>query len=157
MSKLKPVHILIIIAVIIVLGAAAWSVGWAARRLVGPSAAPTTTATETPTEQSAPTATPTTSTASPATSSPIADDTRPTSTAKPAPTAKSTEEWETVRSGEGLYQVCRRHCPGKWPQNDVPPGLEKYARKTAQLNNLSWPNPPLSTGQKLRMPPCPEG
>jgi hypothetical protein len=156
MSKLKPVHILIIVAVIIVLGAAAWSVGWAARRLVGPNAAPTPTAMEiaTATEQSAPTAIP--ATAAPSTPSPVADDTpQATSTAMPVPT-KPTEKLETVEAGEGLYQVCRRHCQGKWPQNDVPPDLERYARETAQTNNLTWPNPSLSTGQKLQMPPCPE-
>lgn len=161
MSKLKPVHILIIVAVIIVLGAAAWSVGWAARRLVGPNAAPTPTAIEiaTATEQSAPTAIPATATttAAPSTPSPVADYTPQATSTKLVPTATPTEEWETVRSGEGLYQVCRRHCQGKWLQEDVPPSLERYAQETAEHNNLSWPNPPLSTGQKLQMPPCPGG
>jgi hypothetical protein len=65
--------------------------------------------------------------------------------------------WETVRAGEGLFQVCRRHCRGRWPENNVPPQLERYARAVAQTNDLRWGwwGPRLETGQKLRMPPCP--
>jgi hypothetical protein len=77
----------------------------------------------------------------------------PMSTLAPAPT----EEWETVQSGEGLYQVCRRHCPGIWSGSDVPSSLEEYAREVAQMNGLRWGlwGPWLEGGQTLRMPPCP--
>ncbi len=61
--------------------------------------------------------------------------------------------------GEGLYQVCRRHCPGQWTENDVPPRLDEYAREVARVNELRWGlrGPALRKGQRLHMPPCPQG
>jgi hypothetical protein len=64
------------------------------------------------------------------------------------------EENEVVQSGDGLFQVCRRHCPERWPPDDDE--LATYAQQVAELNGLSWPDPALSPGQILKMPPCPE-
>jgi hypothetical protein len=152
MSKLKPVHILIIVAVIIVLGAAAWSVGWAARRLVGPNAAPTPTAMEiaTATEQSAPTAIP--ATAAPSTPSPVADDTpRPTSTAKPTP-LRPTLRTYTVKQGQGLAEIAGIVCPDLTSYAD----REKFAyqiqaRNPHKVQNIHNVRP----GVELVIPPCP--
>jgi len=156
---LRPIHVLVFVVALVLLGALAWGVGWAAHSLVGrPATDPTPEATFTLAVATA--------TGIPATSVPTPTDdssatASPTSTPQPTSTPVSTltlppmEEWETVRQGEGLYAVCRRHCPGKWPAYGIPPDLEGYARKVAQLNDLRWPNPVVYKGQKLRMPPCP--
>lgn len=73
----------------------------------------------------------------------------PTFTPAPAPAL------EFVQPKEGLYQVCRRYCPGRWTTYAVPPDLEEYAREVARINSLDWPDPALSPGQRIRMPPCP--
>jgi hypothetical protein len=75
----------------------------------------------------------------------------------PAPTAPSGgEAWETVQPGESLYQVCRRHCPHKWPSStSFDAALKAYAEQVARLNGLGWPNPVISPGQRLEMPACP--
>jgi hypothetical protein len=65
-------------------------------------------------------------------------------------------EWETVQSGETLYQVCRRHCPHRWPgTTSFDADLRAYAEQVARLNGLAWPNPIISPGQRLQMPACP--
>lgn len=81
----------------------------------------------------------------------------PSATKAPAPTAPSGgESWETVQPGESLYQVCRRHCPHKWPSStSFDAELKAYAEEVARLNGLGWPNPVLRSGQRLEMPPCP--
>jgi hypothetical protein len=81
----------------------------------------------------------------------------PAATEAPAPTAPTTgEAWETVQPGESLYQVCRRHCPHKWPSStSFDSALKAYAEQVARLNGLGWPNPVISSGQRLEMPACP--
>ncbi len=76
-------------------------------------------------------------------------------TVTPRPTNTPEPEIITVQRNEGLYQVCRRHCPGRWPDNGIPSELDEYARKVTELNNLFWP-PIIYWGQKLKMPPCPQ-
>jgi len=77
----------------------------------------------------------------------------PSPTPVPLATLPATAgEWESVQSGEGLYMVCRRHCPARWPPDDD--ALATFAQTVAELNGLAWP-PALSVGQRLRMPPCP--
>lgn len=97
----------------------------------------------------------------PATQTPLAIS--PTPTASTPPTAIPTPvptpvpaglSEEIVQSGEGLYMVCRRHCPSRWPPDDD--ALATYAEEVAELNGLPWPNPALSPGQRLRMPSCPQ-
>ncbi len=77
---------------------------------------------------------------------------RHTSTPIPSPAA---EEWETVQPEEGLYEVCRRHCPSLSKDYEA---LVKYARTVAEMNNVPWVGgvePMLLAKQKLRMAPCP--
>lgn len=83
---------------------------------------------------------------------------RPTSTPMPTPASAPAETWDTVGRGEGLYQVCRRHCPGRWSANGVPPDLVRYAGEVARLNGLFWRHPHgpiVRFDQELRMPSCP--
>jgi hypothetical protein len=99
----------------------------------------------------------------------LANTTQPTSTAsQPKETAPASAATSTpvptsahgaivsvvVKPEEGIYQLCRRYCPGRWPYNDVFPSLERYAQEVMQLNSLTYPIR-LSPGQKLLMPPCP--
>jgi hypothetical protein len=170
--------ILLWIGVIVLLGAVGWGIGWLAPRVLAPRETPTPTQAAGPT--SAPTSAPTTvSTAPQATAAPPTpagdgapvDDSltggtlpaatpegaEPTSepplapTTVPAPAAGGSE---VVQSGDGLFQVCRRHCPERWPPDDD--ALPVYAQQVAELNGLSWPDPALSLEQTLEMPPCPE-
>jgi hypothetical protein len=77
-------------------------------------------------------------------------------TTAPAPTAPSSGAGsETVQAGETLYQVCRRHCPHKWPSGAFDAELRTYAQQVAQQNSLGWPDPIISPGQTLQMPACP--
>lgn len=155
MLKLKPANVLTLIAVIIVLGGVAWGMGWLAHSLFDRQAAPPATATATV----EPTATPTSTAPAPTAtlSSPPTSTLRPTSTPAPTLVPTPTESWMTVEFGEGVYQVCRRHCPGQWPGDDVPPSLEEYAREVTRVNGLRWRlrGPRLEAGQTLHMPPCP--
>ena len=148
-----PNRILILVVVLLVLGAAAWGVGWVAHDLFIRRAAPA------PPPTIPPTLTVATSIAGPAPSPTIAATGTPRPTVTPAPTfaPTPTEEWETVRQSQGLYQVCRRHCSGKWAEDNVPPSLEEYARQVARTNGLQWgiSGPSLQNGQRLLMPPCP--
>ena len=152
---------IVLVGVALLLAAAAWGIGWGAHALLNREATAVPTATTaqptaspaaatTPTVP-APTSVPSTPTATPPTSTP-----QPTSTPVSSSTPAPVEEVAIVRPGDGLYQVCRRHCPGRWAVDAVPPDLEEYARATAQLNDLPWPDPGLSTGQTLRLPPCPQ-
>lgn len=81
----------------------------------------------------------------------------PTSTL--APTSTPDQHREIVQANEGLYDVCRRHCPGRWPVSRVPHELDQYAHDVAAHNGLSWPRrsqgPRLDPGQELLMLPCP--
>lgn len=135
---------------LLLLGAVAWGIGWMAHGLFGRTDAP---AAERATATSYPAALPTALSPVPPAAAPTS--VPPTSTPAPAlaPTPAPATEWEFVQPGEGLYQVCRRHCPGRWPPDDQ--DLEEYAQAVARLNNLSWPDPPLDQGQKLQMPSCP--
>lgn len=142
---------------IILLAVVALGIGWGANALRDRGTEPPPTPTG---EPAAPlTAPPTATTQALPTQSPEPPaDTPPTSTPVPSPTPSppgpAEEGWEIVQPGEGLYMVCRRHCPARWPPDDA--DLEAYARQVAQLNGLSWPDPALSLEQRLRMPPCPE-
>jgi len=91
-----------------------------------------------------------------ATAEPMATES-PLATKAPASTAPAGgEAWETVQAGESLYQVCRRHCPHRWPSSTAfDPALKAYAEQVARLNGLGWPNPVIHTGQQLEMPACP--
>jgi hypothetical protein len=158
--------ILLWIGVIVLLGAVGWGIGWLAPRVLAPRETPTPT----PTRMARPKATSEVApepTVAPA--APEATDISPTPTgdippASPegpvtptdAPVIEPTliaEENEVVQSGDGLFQVCRRHCPERWPPDDDV--LPVYAQQVAELNGLSWPDPALSPGQILEMPPCP--
>jgi hypothetical protein len=83
-------------------------------------------------------------------------DTTAVPTVEPAPTApvEGTGS-KTVLAGETLYQVCRRHCPHKWPSGAFDAELRAYAQRVAELNNLGWPDPLIIPGQTLQMPTCP--
>ncbi len=126
----------------------AWGIGWGARALLNPSTeqSPTTTVKPSATIMVLP--------ASTAQVLPVQSPVPSTSTSAPSPTpVPANLGEEIVQPGDGLYVVCRRHCPARWPPDDA--DLEAYAREVAELNGLSWPNPALSAGQSLRMPPCP--
>jgi hypothetical protein len=152
-------NVLTLIAGVAVLGGVAWGVGWLAHDLLDRQAEPlaTVTATVEPTVVSTPTPTSTAPAPTDALPSPPTDTLRPTSTLAPTLIPTPTESWITVGFEEGLYQICRRHCPGQWPGDDVPPGLEEYAREVARVNGLRWGiwGPRLKVGQVLDMPPCP--
>jgi hypothetical protein len=75
-------------------------------------------------------------------------------TATPAVESTSVAGEEVVQSGDGLFQVCRRHCSERWPPDDD--ALPVYAQQVAEMNALDWPDPALSPDQVLKMPPCPE-
>lgn len=161
--------ILLWIGAILLLGAVGWGIGWLVPRVLAPGETPTST----PTQMARPTATPTMAPAPTlASTTPEATGVPPTiasteSAADPAtqPSAEPTvvpeveptpgaEESEVVQSGDGLFQVCRRHCPERWPPDDD--DLTVYAQQVAELNGLSWPDPALSLDQVLKMPPCPK-
>ena len=85
---------------------------------------------------------------------------RVTSTPQPSLAENLTPPSQTetiVRSGESLYQICRRNCPGVWGLSEVPPSLINYAQSVSQHNGIPWNNgqPILQTGQLLQMLPCP--
>ena len=152
---------IVLVGVVLLLGAAAWGIGWGAHALLNRKATAVPTATTAqPTASPAAATTPTVPAPTSVLSTPTValptSTPQPSSTPVPSPTPAPVEEVATVRPGEGLYQVCRRHCPGRWAVHAVPPDLEEYARATAQLNNLPWPDPGLSSGQTLRLPPCPQ-
>jgi hypothetical protein len=159
-------QILLLAGGVILLGIVAWGIGWGAHALLDhpaaqPSSTPMGTAAIQPAATSVPTArvlmTPSSSDLNnpPSPTAPLP----PTYTPAPSPTLPSTpapveqEEWATVQAGEGLYMVCRRHCPARWPPDDA--DLEEYARSVGALNDLTWPDPALTPGDLLRMPPCP--
>ena len=150
-----PVRVLITIIFVIVI--VALGIGWGVRMAFNnPDAQSPATTVEAATPLVAP---PVSATQAPLavspTSPPIAPPLTPTLVQVSVPTqppAGLTEE--IVQSGEGLYMICRRHCPGRWPPDDD--ALATYAQEVAELNNLSWPNPALSPGQSLRMPSCPQ-
>jgi hypothetical protein len=153
--------ILLWIGVILLLGLVGWGIGWLAPRVLAPRETPTPTATRT--VAPVPTLAPTAPEATEVPPTPVGDDSptaaSPDSAAEPtaAPVTEPTliaEENEVVQSGDGLFQVCRRHCPERWPPDDDE--LATYAQQVAELNGLSWPDPALSPEQVLRMPPCPE-
>jgi hypothetical protein len=159
--------ILLWVGVILLLGLVGWGIGWLVPRVLAPRETPTPT----PTQMARPTATPTVApvpTLTPA--APEATGVLPTSTGDDSPSASPesapeptaapvveptliAEENEVVQSGDGLFQVCRRHCPERWPPDDDE--LTTYAQRVAELNGLSWPDPALSPGQILKMPSCP--
>jgi hypothetical protein len=162
-AKQKYLYILGAVVAVALLGAAAWGIGWGARSLFERRAASPVTQTPAPTRTMPATVEPT-KTSAPAELAPTATPSsaptrllRPTSTPASTLAPTPTPAFEVVRAGEGLYQVCRRHCPGQWPGREVPPELEAYARQVARANGLRWGlwGPRLSGGQKLRMPSCP--
>ena len=137
----------------ILLGVVAWVAGWAAHKLLFPPTLPSTgTPVPAMTQEQEVVEAPVLSPVATATRTP-----RPTSTLMPSPTLTPTPAVITVQRGEGIYQVCRRHCPGLWPEDEVPESLDEYAHLVAQENGLRWGRrgPRLYEGQELRMPPCP--
>jgi hypothetical protein len=160
--------ILLWIGGIILLGLVGWGIGWTAQRLFTSKETPMSTETVKPLVTFPPaTATPmetidggvitpvivATQAVSPTVSAEGTDVPSAVSTDVPRPTLIE-EENEVVQSGDGLFQVCRRHCPERWPPDDD--ALPAYAQAVAELNGLVWPDPALSPGQILKMPPCPE-
>lgn len=161
MMKRRYFHVVVAVAAMILLGAMAWGIGRGARSLLERQAAPLPTQKASPTSPPKAKATPTHPPASRVPtaflSTPPTSTLRPTSTPAPTVTPTATPAWETVQAGEGLYQVCRRHCPGRWPGHSVPPDLEEYAHYVAHTNGLRWGTrgPTLRGGERLRMPTCP--
>lgn len=161
--------ILLWIGGVILLGVVGWGIGWTAHRVfdargtstptrtVRPAAThtPEPVATVVPTGVPAVAPTVPGSTDVPPTSTVASPDgtVQPAATLVPRPTLVE-EENEVVQVGDGLLKVCRRHCPERWPPDDD--ALTSYAEEVAQMNGLPWPNPSLSPGQILKMPPCPE-
>jgi serine/threonine-protein kinase len=98
---------------------------------------------------------------SPTAQPPTATETPGTShtTSTPAPTSSPTPRSDiiTVLPGESLYEVCRRHCPGRFDGPDGEQILDDYARRIADHNGLLWGlrGLDLEPGQELDMPPCP--
>lgn len=152
--------ILLWIGVLVLLGVVGWGIGWLAPRVLAPRETPTPTQMARPTAASTmvpvPTLAPTMLEATDVPPTPAASPqitTEPTAVPVIEPTLIA-EENEVVQSGDGLFQVCRRHCPERWPPDDDE--LTTYAQQVTELNGLSWPDPALSPGQILKMPPCPE-
>ena len=157
MGNLKPwAQVLLLAAAFVVLLAVGGGVGDVAHLLLSAPAETLPTATVAPSQPPPGTAT----VAPSAVFSPPPEDTvvyRPTSTPRPTATPLPTPAWgrEVVRPGDrGLYDVCRRHCPGL--RHDFA-ALDRYARRVAEANGLSWGanGPALETGMELSMPPCP--
>lgn len=162
--------ILLWVGVILLLGLVGWGIGWLAPRVLAPRETPTPTQAARPTATRTmvpvPTAAPTVPETTDVPPTPASDDVpaaSPESESEPtvAPTGASeveptliAEDSEVVQSGDGLFQVCRRHCSERWPPDDD--ALTTYAQQVAELNGLSWPDPALSLEQVLKMPPCPE-
>lgn len=157
--KIKPVHILLGVGILFVIGLLAIAGGWLARQWlaapapVSPTALVTTpavgleaqTATLTLTPMSSPPPSGAELLDPQTTSTP-----RPTSTPLPSPTLIPVPEYETVRLGEGVLAVCRRHCPGISEAQ-----TQECKGEVIRLNKLRGSNPQLFWGQELRMPPCP--
>lgn len=158
--NLRPLHILIGVVIIVILGAMAWGIGWVAHSLLSQQATPPPMVAVEPTvilmtsTFAAPTSTALAASPLPAgqTGTP-----RPTSTLRPTVTPSPTPAHAIVQPGEGLYEICRRHCPNSWPDGGISPGLEEYARDVARINSLRWGwwGPRLKAGQRLEMPHCP--
>jgi len=148
----KPkAQIALLVGAFLLLAAVAWGIGWAAHGLLDRQTTPPATTAEPAVGAPTSPALAATSVQPPA---PHPTSTlRPTSTPVPTLVVTPTAEIEIVQHEEGLYQVCRRHCPERWPPDDA--DLKEYARGVARLNGLPWPNPALSPGQRLRMLPCP--
>jgi hypothetical protein len=159
--------ILLWIGVLVLLGVVGWGIGWLVPRMLAPRETPTPTRmarqTATPTMAIVPTDVPPTPAGddssagepTPLVASPESA-TEPPSEPTVVPVVEPTliaEENEVVQSGDGLFQVCRRHCPERWPPDDDE--LTTYAQQVTELNGMSWPDPALSPGQILKMPPCP--
>lgn len=156
-SSNPKAQVALLVGTLILLGAVAWGIGWVAHGLFDQRTAPSASTAE-PTVE-APTLPPLTATSVRSTVPHPTSTLRPTSTPAPTLAANPTAEIEIVQHGEGVYQVCRRHCPGRWPDDDVPPNLEEYAREVARMNDLRWgvAGPRLHEGQVLLMPSCPQG
>jgi hypothetical protein len=163
--------ILLWVGVILLLGLVGWGIGWLAPRVLAPRETPTPTQaampTAAPTIVPVPTLAPTVpeatavlptaaspdSAAEPSAEPSVEPTAAPADTPEVEPTFVA-EESAVVQSGDGLFQVCRRHCSERWPPDDD--DLTTYAQQVAELNGLSWPDPALSPEQVLKMPPCPE-
>lgn len=150
-------RLLILIGILAFLGVAAWGVGWGAHALLDRSVAPHTAIVEasvSPMMTVVP-VTPTVVMPPLPTTGPPAVTPRPTSTLMPTHTPLPIV---SVQAGEGLYAVCRRYCPGRWPEDSVSPELDEYAHEVARINGIRWPRrgePRLQVGQELNMLPCP--
>jgi len=141
----------------LVLGAAAWGIGWVAHSLVDRWAAPMLTATMVSTAALPPvTDNPTGLPASPPTTIPTQ---RPTSTFVPsvpvtstaAPTAGEKIESEHVlASDRGLYDVIRRACG--LPRDYILTPDDVIAQETWQLNSFGVENPTIFEGQAIQVP-----
>jgi hypothetical protein len=149
------------VAALMLLG---WGIGWTGHRMLAAyrRAEPTETVSVTAMLTDTPVVEPTVPPPTETPPDPPTEEPTPISTSTPLPTeavspTESAIEWTTVQQGEGLYQVCRRHCPGRWAPGSTPADLVSYARQVAEENELDWGTngPSLSQGQELRMPACP--
>ncbi|OQA13638.1 MAG: hypothetical protein BWY63_03404 [Chloroflexi bacterium ADurb.Bin360] len=157
--KIKPAQIFLGVGILFVIGLLAIAGGWLARQwLAAPATiSPTTPATapaaglEPQTATPMPSPTPTETPPGAELADPKTTSTpRPTSTTLPSPTPTPAPEYETVRLGEGVLQVCRRHCPGIAGAE-----LQECKQEVIRLNSLWGSNPNLYAGQRLLMPSCP--
>jgi hypothetical protein len=133
----------------------AWLGGWGLHALVAGNRSPTPTRSNIPTVTPSPSAPPQPTTTA-TVASPQGPD-RATSTAAPTTIPTPQKNSITVRRNEGLYEVCRRHCPGRFKGPEGAQILYDYARRVADHNGLpwGWRGPDLEPGQELDMPPCP--
>jgi len=153
MLKLRGIDVLIFIVVTLVLGGAAWGIGWMAHGLFDQQSAPPADTVE----PTAPSPTAANSPTPPPAVSPPATPTRPpdsapvpaTSTA--APTAEQKVEMLIVESTDrGVYDVVRRSCG--LPKEYVLTLTDEIVRETWQLNGFSEKSPPIFEGQEILIP-----
>ena len=137
----------------ILVGAAAWGIGWGAHALLGRQDAPGATAslpgaldTSTPSPASYPTMAPTHPPTS--TSAPV----QATSTAAPTVehTAEMIETLPVIASDRGLYDVVRRAC-GLPKDALLAPG-DEIVRETRRVNGFSAEDPTIFEGQAIQVP-----
>ena len=151
-----PITKSLVIALIggaILVGAAAWGIGWGTHALLGRQDAPSATAslpdasdTPTPSPASYPTLAPT----HPRTSTPAP--VQATSTAAPTVehTAEIIETLPVIASDRGLYDVVRRAC-GLPKDALLAPG-DEIVRETRRMNGFSAEDPTIFEGQAIQVP-----
>jgi uncharacterized iron-regulated membrane protein len=154
---IKKRKALIVVVGFIALTGLAWLTGWGLHalwaRLQAPQPSPSVTTTPTPTRL--PTHEPSTKTTE--TPTPTQETAQATSTVAPTASPTPRNMRITVQSGENIYAVSRRYCPGRFQEYTVEPDLDTYARSVASHNGLPrvGNGPLLQPGEELEMLPCP--